>query len=196
MRRRKEGRLTQAAITISPIRERDGRLIGGSVIARDITERKLAEAALQEANQELEAFSYSVSHDLRAPLRGLRAMAEVLLEDYAHALDDTGREYARHLSQAAAQMDALTANLLAYSRVDRADMRLEPVALDRVVAEAVDRLAIEIAARSARIIVAPHLPSVLGDEAILEQIVGNLVSNAIKFTRPGVKPEVEIRAEE
>jgi len=193
---RKDGRRIEVSVSISPIRDAAGRIIGGSVVARDITERKRAEKALREVNQQLEAFTSSVSHDLRAPLRQLRGFAQALLEDHGDALDETGREYARRLSSIAARMDALTRSLLDYSRVSRDDLRLAPVALDGVVAEALAQIETEIQSRGARIEVARGLPRVLAHEATLTQAVGNLVSNAVKFVAPDVNPEVGIRAEE
>ncbi len=192
----KDGRLIQVSLSISPIRDAEGRVTGGSVVARDITAKKRAEEALQRANHQLEAFADSVAHDLRAPLRRLRSLAEALIEEHGDALDDTGREYARRLSTVAARTDALTLSLLEYSRVSRADLPLDPVALDRVVSEALALLEAEIESRSARIQVADWLPSVLAHEATLTQIVANLVSNAIKFVGPGVTPEVRLWAED
>ena len=91
-------------------------------------------------------------------------------------------------------MDRLVADLLAYSQLSRAELRLQPVALDRVVQLALQHLDAQIAASGARIDVAGPLPSVLGNEAVLTQVFENLVGNAIKFVAPGVRPEVTIRA--
>lgn len=195
-RRTRDGRLIQVSLSISPIRDAAGRITGGATVARDITARKRAEEALRETNRELEAFTDTVSHDLRAPLRRLRGLAQALVEDHGDALDEVGREYALRLSSVAARTDALTLSLLHYSRVSRADLRLDPVALDRVLAEALAQLEAEIESRRARIRVASGLPCVLAHEATLTQIVANLVSNAIKFVGPDATPEVSVRAEE
>jgi PAS domain S-box-containing protein len=195
VRQTKSGRLVAVSIAAAPIWDATGRITGGSVVARDITEKKRAEQALLEANEDLEAFTSSASHDLRAPLRGLRGLSQVLLEDYAGVLDEAGRECVRRLSSAAARMDALILKLLGYSRISRADMELRPVELDPVLKEALQQLEPEIRARDARIRVPGHLPPVLAEATALTQILGNLLSNAIKFVDGGVRPEVAIAVE-
>jgi PAS domain S-box-containing protein len=195
----KDGRLVEISASISPLRDPAGRVIGGSVVARDITEKKRAQEALRVANQELEMFTYSVAHDLNTPLRGIRGLVDVLLEDYGKVLGETGGEYARRLRLAVDRLHLLALGLLDYSRVSGAPLPLRHVELDGVVAEALAQLEPEIKLRSACIDVSPGLPGLplaLAHEAVLTQIMGNLVSNAIKFVAPGVIPVVRIRAEE
>jgi PAS domain S-box-containing protein len=196
LRQTKSGRLVAVSISAAPIWDATGRITGGSIVARDITERKRAEQTLLEVNEDLEAFTYSASHDLRAPLRGLRGLSQALLEDYAGVLDEAGRECVRRLSSAAAQMDALIVKLLGYSRISRADMELSPVELDPALKEALQQLEPEIRARDARIRVPGYLPPVLAEATALTQILVNLLSNAIKFVDGGVRPEVAIAGEE
>ena len=195
VRRRKDGRVIEVSLSISPIKDPSGQVVAASVIARDITEKRRAEAALREANEELETFAYSVSHDLRAPLRGIRGLAQALSEDYGARLGPTGEDYLQRLSTAAAQMDTLTANLLIYSRMSLGDLPMSMVDLDRVAAGALGELEPEIRERGARVSAAGHLPSVLGYEEGVRQIIGNLVGNAIKFVPPGVPAVVTICAE-
>jgi signal transduction histidine kinase len=153
-------------------------------------------AQLEATNQELDHFAYSVSHDLRAPLRAMQGFSQALLEDYAGELDPGGQDYARRINAASERMDHLIQDLLAYSRISREEMALQPVSLEQTVAEAMAHLEGDIQARQARVRVEPPLPGVQAHRATLLQLVANLVSNAIKFTAPEVKPQVRLWAED
>ena len=153
-------------------------------------------AQLEEANQELEAFSYSVSHDLRAPLRAMQGFAQALLEDYSDRLDSLAQDYAVRIVTAARHMDTLINELLSYSRLSRGEIRLQVVSLTTVVAEAVAELEMEIQAQNAQVRVEEPLPEAIAHRTILVQIVTNLIANAIKFVNPGVQPQVRVWAEE
>ena len=152
-------------------------------------------AALQEINAELESFSYSVSHDLRAPLRAVQGFADALLEDYTDKLDETGREYTRRITAAAERMDILIQDLLAYSRLSRADLRIQSISLATVMSEVLTQLETEFQARQVQITVIEPLPSVMGHHATLVQVITNLLTNAIKFTPTGMHPIVKIWTE-
>ncbi|GAB6064357.1 ATP-binding protein [Deferrisoma palaeochoriense] len=179
---------------------------GWVVLVRDITERKRAEAELrereerlrllaerlQQANQELEAFTYTVSHDLRAPLRAMEGFAQALLEDCGEGLGDEGSEYAGRIVRAARSMDRLVRDLLEYSRLAREELRLEEVDLGAAVVEALE----EFDRPDAVIRVEGPLPLVRGHRRMVVRAVGNLVGNALKFVPEGRRPEVTIRAEE
>lgn len=151
---------------------------------------------LKEVNEELEAFGYSVAHDLRAPLRAMQGFARAMLEDCADQLDDTGREYAQRIVGAGQRLDGMIQDLLAYSRVARTDIELHPTPLETAVAQALSALQTEADAREAQILVEGPLPQVLAHSTTLAQVIGNLISNALKFTAPGVAPEVRVWAEE
>lgn len=97
-------------------------------------------AQLEVANEELKAFTYTVSHDLRAPLRAMQGFAQALLEDYADRLDDLGTEYAQRIVKAAASMDGLILDLLSYSRLSRTEIYKQPLRLEKVLAEALQDL--------------------------------------------------------
>ena len=153
-------------------------------------------AQLEEANQELEAFSYSVSHDLRAPLRAMQGFAQALLEDYSDRLDSLAQDYAVRIVTAARHMDTLINELLSYSRLSRGEIRLQVVSLTTVVAEALAELEMEIQAQNAQVTVEEPLPEAIAHRTILVQIVTNLIANAIKFVNPGVQPQVRVWAEE
>jgi signal transduction histidine kinase len=161
-------------------------------------ERRVEErtAQLRETNAALEAFSYTISHDLRAPLRAMQGIAQALLEDYGDRLDATGLDYARRVVASAQQMDTLIQDLLAYSRLGRADLPSQPVNLQGVVAEALGRLSGEVRQRDAEVSAEGPFPPVLAHEPTLVQVVTNLLANALKFVPPGVRPRVRVWAEE
>ncbi len=149
---------------------------------------------LKDANGELEAFSYTVSHDLRAPLRCISGYANVLLEDYGSRLDDEGRGHLVALDRAAKRMDTLTRDLLTYGRVARETITLDPMPL-RPLVEAVVSLNGVGSNPAAKIIIDPDMLPVMGHRFLMEQCLSNLINNATKFVAPDVAPEVRIRTE-
>jgi two-component system, sensor histidine kinase and response regulator len=144
---------------------------------------------LREANHELEAFSYTVSHDLRAPLRSLQGYTNVLLEDYGPKLDSTAQSHLQKLHRAALHMDRLTRDLLDYSRIAREQIRLEPLCIQTVLKD------VTIPNRAAQLTLAPELLPVLAQPTLLTQCLGNLLDNAAKFVAPGVCPQIRLRTE-
>lgn len=152
-------------------------------------------AKLQESMGELEAFSYSVTHDMRAPLRAMRSFARILLADYRSQLQGEGAVYLDKISEAAKHMDELIEDVLAYTRVVRIDVKREPVDLDKLIRNVINTYP-HLAANAGFIEIVGTLPLVLGNTASLTQCVSNLLGNAIKFVRPGVQPQVRIWSEE
>ena len=150
---------------------------------------------LQEINRELEAFSYSVSHDLRAPLRTIQGFAQALQEDYGDRLDELGREYIQTITTDASGMDRLITDLLDYSRLSRTQITLHPVSLMAAIETACKQLESYIQKRQAEITVTTPLPTVLAHSSTLTQAIANLLSNAIKFVKPESRPQVEINAQ-
>jgi PAS domain S-box-containing protein len=190
----------------------DGEVRGAVMSMLDVTElkrtqRELGDAntlleqriqdrteQLAEANIELRAFAHTIAHDLRAPLRNVQGYAAALLEDEAATLSATGERFLRRIVAVSQHMDRLVTDLLAYSQLSRAELRLQPVELDRVVQLALGDMETQIAAGGAWIDAASPLPTVLGNEAVLVQVFENLIGNAIKFVAPGVTPHVRIDA--
>ena len=149
----------------------------------------LAEAA----NKELEAFSYSVSHDLRAPLRHITGFVELLNKRDMEGMDEKSRHYLQVISESAQKMGVLIDDLLAFSRMGRAEMMRSRIDFNVLVKEIVDDLKGETQGRDIVWEIAP-LPVVEGDAAMLRQVLANLVSNALKFTLPRPQARIEIGA--
>lgn len=183
----------QLAIAIQQARLREQLQAYTTELEQRVAERT---AALQSANESLEAFGYSVSHDLQAPLRAMQGLAEALLEDYGDQLDPLGREYAEHIVSSAQQMARLITDLLSYSRLSRTEMNLRPLRLDSVIAEVCDeRLASELQERQAQVTVERPLPDVMGHYPTLVQVLTNLITNAVKYMPADRSPQVRIYAE-
>jgi signal transduction histidine kinase len=157
--------------------------------------RTRTEEVLKETNAELEAFAYTVSHDLRAPLRAMQGFAQALLEDRRPHLDSTGCEYAQRIVSAAVRLDALIQDLLLYSRISHGPLKLARVDIGQVISDALAHLEVSSQPGWARIVRHEPLYAVRGHRTTLVQIVGNLLSNALKFVAPGVRAEVRLRME-
>jgi PAS domain S-box-containing protein len=151
-------------------------------------------ASLRDTVEQLEAFSYSLTHDMRAPLRAMSGFANILEEDYGGRLDEEGRGHLKRISTAAARLDQLIEDVLAYSKVMREDVRLQTIDTGKVLSQLVDENPV-LQPPHAEIIVHMPLHPVLAHEASLMQIVSNLVYNAVKFVPPGRRPQVRIWTE-
>jgi PAS domain S-box-containing protein len=198
-----DGRATWISTTKAPLRDKEGQIIGTFGISRDITERKRAEQAIQQlnadlqkkaaqleaANKELEAFSYSVSHDLRAPLRGIDGWSLALLEDYHDALDEQGRQYLDRVRSETQRMGQLIDDMLQLARVTRAEMHKAPVNLSALAQTIAAHLQETEPGRPVAFNIQLGL-SAQGDASLLEVALSNLLSNAFKFT--GKTPQARI----
>jgi signal transduction histidine kinase len=156
---------------------------------RDRAELKSAE--LSAANRDLESFSYSVSHDLRAPLRAMDGFARMLDEDYGDRLDAEGRRLIGVVRKSSQRMGRLIDDLLAFSRLGRQPLRTEPVRLDELVKQVLEELQPAIEGRSIEFRLEP-LGMAEADAALLRQVLTNLLANAIKFTRGRTPAVVEV----
>lgn len=152
-------------------------------------------AQLEEINQELKAFSYSISHDLKAPLRAIQGFATALQEDYADSLDDLGREYTERLAASAQQMERLIQDLLTYSRLSRTEIQKQPVNLGLIIEKAIEEHNSQITEAQAQITIDRPLLDVFGNRTILLQVINNLLSNALKFVNRDVRPKIHIWTE-
>lgn len=192
---RRDGSRFPVECMTTPIIDEGGGVIGSVMVFRDITERKRAEEEirllneelkrnlreLDTANKELEAFSYSVSHDLRSPLRSVTGFSQVLLDDYAERLDDEGRHLLDRIIAGGRRMEQLISDLLNLSRVSRSEMRCEQVDLSAMAWKIAEEFRIMEPERKVEFGIADGL-IVTGDGHLLYQVIENLLSNAWKFT--------------
>jgi PAS domain S-box-containing protein len=167
-------------------------IIEGIVVnTRDITERKRAGEELRAANEELEAFSYSVSHDLRAPLRTVDGFSRMLLEDHRDSLDEVGRDYLRRVRAASQRMYRLIDDLLELARVTSAELRRERVYLSALAREVSEELLRGDPARQVAFSIQEGLEAE-GDPRLLKIVLENLLGNAFKFTRYQSNAKIEV----
>jgi PAS domain S-box-containing protein len=192
---RKDGTEFPIEISLSPLDTEEGTLVSSAI--RDITERKTAgeimaraKEAAETANRELEAFSYSVAHDLRAPLRGIDGFSMALLEDHSGQLDAQGKGYLNRIRQSAQFMAQLIENLLMLAQVTQSELRRERVDLSRLAQGAAARLQEAQPQRQAEIVIADGLLA-HGDGRLLGIVFDNLVGNAWKFTAKRSKARIE-----
>jgi signal transduction histidine kinase len=171
-------------------------------LRKEIAERKRAEeelrrakASVEDANKELEAFSYSVSHDLRAPLRGIDGFSQALLEDYADRIDAAGFRYLKHIRTAAQEMGQLIEGLLNLSRVTRAELHRDFVDLSELARSVLERLASMQPGREVESFVQPGLVA-QGDLRLLDIVLTNLLGNAWKFTSRRATARIEFAAKD
>src|SRR5438046_3632604 len=188
MLRSTDGRDIERSVTVSPSRDWRGDVIGASKVARDITDSKRAREAVarakdaaENASRELESFSYSVAHDLRAPLRSIDGFSQALLDDYSEKLDAEGKDYLKRVCESAQYMGQLIENLLMLSRVTQSDVRLERVDLSVLARAVATRLRDAQPERQVEFIIADGMVE-NGDGRLLRILCQNLLDNAWQFT--------------
>lgn len=203
---RKDGVHIWVDVLITALRDPDGTLRGFAKVTRDITERKRAQEEivklneelehrvheLASVNQELETFSYSVSHDLRAPLRAIAGFSQALEEDYADVLDKQGKDYARRVNAATQRLNQLIDDMLTLSRVTRSEMSREtPADLTGMAQSIVAQWRATQPDRQVEIVIQPHLET-RGDPRLLRIALENLLGNAWKFTSKVPQARIEL----
>ena len=198
------GKLTDVLYNASVYRNEKGEVVGVFAAARDISERKRVEAELSKyrehlediveqrtsqlgaVNQELEAFAYSVSHDLRVPLRAIDGFSHQLLNKYTTILDDQGKRYLNVVRDNTKKMSQLIDDILAFSRMGRLEVSMSPVNMYELATSVLEELKPTFAGRDLTIVI-ETLPVCQGDQAMLRQVLVNLLANSIKFTN--IKPQ-------
>jgi len=197
-RLRKDGSRFWADVVITAVRDEEGTLFGFAKVTRDLTERKRTNellrrhtAQLEAANVELDAFAYSVSHDLRAPLRSIDGFSQALLEDYAGRLDAAGQDYLQRVRAATQRMATLIDDLLDLSRVTRSEMTIAPVDLSELARELATEFTSGDPERHVEIVITPDV-AVRADRGLLRVVLQNLMGNAWKFTGKRSDARIEV----
>ena len=216
----KEGARLDVSLSVSPLKGPGGRIIGASKVARDITEDKRTERALvetrellrqhaenlekrvrvrtaelQETIRSLDSFCYSIAHDLRAPLRAMSGFSTQLIEEYGPQLDEAGKDYIVRIRMSAARMDRLICDLLELGRLGTMDLPAGPVDLEEAVNKALAPLEKDLASKQAEVRLKQPLLPVRASSVMLEQILSNLLANAVKFVPARTAPQIEVWSE-
>jgi PAS domain S-box-containing protein len=190
--RRKNGNEIPIEIARGPVETEDGLLVSSAI--RDVTERKRIEAQLQVSNQELEAFSYSVAHDLRSPLRGINGFSRALLEDWGDKLDEDARQQLDRICAAAGRMGSLIDALLSLARVTRAQITRKELDMSQIADGVVQQLRVGQTERAVDVVIQPGVRA-YGDPALVAAVLENLLGNAWKFTANKSPARIEFGAE-
>lgn len=208
--RRKDGSEYWSHSVLIALRDDDGELKGFAKINRDMSDAKRLDDLMRNindelenrvasrteqllaANKDLESFSYSVSHDLRSPLRHISSFVSLLEEHLQGQLDDTAQKYLGTIGSSARHMSQLIDGLLAFSRLGRAAVNLTPVDFSQLVDAVVTQLAHDTQGRVVDWVIAPDLPVVQGDALLLREVWANLLGNAFKYTRPRERARIEV----
>ncbi|HEY8688549.1 MAG TPA: response regulator [Chitinophagaceae bacterium] len=190
----KDGSIFWLDTTIVPFLDEEGKPYQYIAIRSDITQRKDAEYQLQALNKELEAFSYSISHDLRAPLRAMSGFSQILKEDYGSKLDDEGKRIIENINYNAVKMGTLIDDLLAFSKLGRKDVQKKEIDMNALAEGVLFDLNKSIV-HCAEIKIG-KLHKVTADYSLLHQVMFNLISNAVKYSSKKENPVVEIFSEE
>lgn len=209
---RKDGSRVFVSGAAVPLYDQEGKLRGFTKVARDITQRKQLEdelitarehlettvaertASLQETVAQLEAFSYSLSHDMRTPLRAMRSFSQILAMKLSSKVDAEDRNYLQRIITAAERLDRLIQDVLSYSRLARGEIRLESVDVESMITEMIHEHP-SLEPSKALITIQSRLLPVLAHPASLAQVLSNLLTNAVKFVAPGSFPRIRIRTE-
>jgi len=192
IRQRKDGSLVSVSITVSPVRDGGGQIVGAAKIVRDNSARKRLEEQQTLINRDLETLIHVISHDLKEPLRAIENFSMIVHDRYAERLDEKGQDFLRRIRKASGRLRLLLDDIVTHSKVRLLRLEREEIESQVIVGKALERLKPKIEETRAKIHVAPGLPWIRVDAMWATQTVYNLVSNALKFTREGEAPEVEI----
>jgi signal transduction histidine kinase len=210
---RKDGQRIAVNLSITVLRDERGRVTGYVGMVYDLSERKQAEEAIRKLNQELEqrvaertaqleatnkeleAFAYSVSHDLRTPLRAIDGFSKILLDGHSGQLDGEGRRLLNVVRDNTARMAQLIDDMLQFSRTGRMELSPNEIDMRRMVGQVVEELRSDTGCSNV-VFQIGDLPSVRGDSAMMRQVMRNLLSNALKFSRSQPAPRIEVGASE
>lgn len=187
---RKDGKEFPVEIGLSRIQGRAGEFVAATII--DITERKRAEQMLRNSVADLEAFAYTVAHDLRAPIRAIQGYAELVRRRLGEGSDEECRVMLQRISDSGVRLDRLIRDSLSYNAIARGTLELVPVDLDKLLAEVV---ALYPDLAEARVRIRGPLGGVLAQESLVSQVLANLLGNAVKFTLKGKTPEIDVWTE-
>jgi PAS domain S-box-containing protein len=189
VRQCKDGTMLNISLSISPIKDKSNKIIGISKIARDITEEIKRKEEILQLNTELDAFTYSVSHDLRAPLRSISGYSQILLEDYHDKLDEEGLRVTNVIIKNANRMGVLIDDLLNFSRLGRKELNMSIVNMKDMVVNLIE----EVIPQDKKIrIEIGEIASAPADSSMIAQVWTNLIANAIKYSSKNDSPKIEI----
>lgn len=209
--RRKNGELYDEEMTITPVRDQSGQIKRFVTIKQDITDRKRTQEILTRSNEELERlvanrttelleavgelehFSYTITHDMRAPLRAMRGYADLLLTESNNS-QCLERKFLKRIASSAERMDQLIMDALNYTKLVQQELKMEPVDVGALLRDMVDNYP-NFQQIKSQIAIADNMPFVMGNQAALTQCFSNLISNAIKFVQPGKQPAIRIWSE-
>ena len=185
---KKSGEAFWNSLTMVPILNNKGELTHFIGSQNDVTKRKIAEANVLAANEELDSFNYTVSHDLKAPIRNIQAFSNLLKKKYGSSLEEEAQEFLEFIESSANRMDAIITDLLALAKFGKEQLNPVSIDLNELVGSVWDKISFTTP-HSAKLVV-PELPMVKGDASMLEQVLINLLSNAVKYSSKKKQPEV------
>ncbi|MBN1901096.1 HAMP domain-containing protein, partial [Candidatus Sumerlaeota bacterium] len=181
-------------IMVDTIKDNMGKIRHYSENLEEIVQERTSK--LEYANEQLEIFAFSVTHDLRAPLNQIISLCQNLMENHKESLDEEGKTLLERIMNQSQRMDKLILDLLEYSRLSRSELQLDSVNARDVIQEVISQRESQINEKNAEITIRGEIPSVLAHGPTLQQIISNLVSNALKYVEPGLNPRILIHAEE
>ncbi len=189
--RHQDGTLTEVLYNASVYKDKEGHVLGVFAAARDYSRVKKTTQQLEATNQELDAFTYSVAHDLKSPLRAIDGFSKILLDDYLENLDEEGKRIITIICHNTKKMGHLIDDLLAFSHIGRHEIKKEQLNMNQLVNDVYSELMAAVPHREV-ILDLKELPAIKADQTLMRQVWANLISNAIKFTQTKQHALIEI----